>query len=183
MELEEFSNVAKVLNAAYAGNEPMFKSSQQMQIWHSMLQDLPYEVVQAAVKNIIARSHFRPAISDIREECANITSPPVMSEQEAWAIVRPAIRNGIYGSKEEFSKFPDVIKEAVADPGSLSEWAQLPSNEVDTVIQSLFKRNYKTVVERKKNEAVIGAIGVKAGAMQRLAENVAKRLEADYGDV
>lgn len=180
MTLEEFKDVARLINAMYGtGEKVIFDTVAKVTAWYSCLSDLPYAAVAAAVKNHAMTSPFPPKVADIRKECAEIMSTPMLDEQAAWEMVRDGIRNGIYGAEEEFSKFPPEVQAAVVTPWALSEWAMLPSDKVDTVIQSQFKISYRSTMERREKERVLGAIGTKAGAMAQLTENVVKRLEVD----
>lgn len=177
MTLDEFKDVARLINAMYGtGEKVIFDTVAKVTAWYSCLSDLEYSAVAAAVKNHAMRCKFAPSIAEIREECVNITTAPLLDEHEAWLMVRDAIRNGIYGSDEEFHKFPDEVKAAVVSPATLSDWAYLNSSEIDTVIQSQFKRQYRACIDRIHKETVLGAIGTKQGAMAGIAENVAARL-------
>lgn len=181
MTMDEWKDVAKILNAMYDdGGRYMFEVTDKakMQTWYSCLSDLDYKVVCIAIKNIAMKSPYKPKISDIRQEYMLITSMPTLNEQAAWDMVRDGIRNGTYGAVDEFNKFPEVIQKAVGSPMSLTEWAALESSEVETVVQSLFKRAYRAEVERQSKDNVLGQIGAKAGSMARLAESVADRLES-----
>lgn len=183
MTLDEWKNVAKTINVLYgSGTKVVLDTKEKVLGWYSCLNDLPCDVVLNAIKNIAMRSKFPPSIAEIREACVEMMTQPALDEQEAWLMVRDGIRNGYYGAAEEFAKFPPLIQKAVVDPSSLSEWALLPSDEVGTVIQSLFKRNYRAVVEREKREALLGSIGTKAGQMVGIAEKVADRLEMKKAD-
>lgn len=177
MTIDEFAVIAKVMNAAYASGDVMFTSAKQVEVWHSMLEDLDCEVVKKAVLNLIARSDKKPTIAAIRKEYFDLVVPEAMNEQQAWDMVRDGIRNGTYGAVEEFDKFPDVIKKAVGSPMSLTEWAALESSQVETIVQSLFKRAYRSALEQQNNARVLGEIGTKAGAMASITESVIKQLE------
>lgn len=179
MTYEEFARIAKVMNAAYASNDVMFTSAKQIEVWHRMLSDLDCEVVEKAVLNLIAKSEKKPTIAAIRKEYFELVMPEDYNEQQAWDIVRDGIRNGTYGAVEEFNKFPEVIQRAVGSPMSLTEWASLESSQVETVVQSLFKRAYRAEMERQAQSQVLGAIGAKAGSMAALTDSVVKRLEVD----
>ena len=180
MTLEEFKDVARVINALYGtGEKVTFDTVAKVKAWYSCLSDLDYAAVSAAVKNHAMTNKFPPTIAEIRKECTEIISTPLLGEQEAWEMVRDGIRNGTYGAQEEFDKFPPEVQAAVVTPWALSEWAMLSSNEVDTVIQSQFKRSYRSTTERREKERVLGAIGTKAGAMAQLTASVVKRLEVE----
>lgn len=179
MTLEEFKDVARLINAMYGtGEKVIFDTVAKVTAWYSCLSDLDAIAVAAAVKNHAMTNKFAPTIAEIRKECTEITSKPLLSEQEAWELVRDGIRNGTYGAQEEFDKFPKEVQDAVVTPWALSEWAMLSSTEVDTVIQSQFKRSYRSTMERTEKNRVLGAIGTKAGEMAQLTETVVNRLEA-----
>lgn len=90
-----------------------------------------------------------------------------MSELQAWALVQRALRNSGYNSEEEFAKLPEACQRAVGTAANLKEWALMDSDQVATIEQSHFIRNYRTSVQRMKEEA-------------RLPENV-RMLIADMG--
>jgi len=181
MTLDEWKDACKVINVMYGNNNKVvFDTKEKVIAWHSCLEDLEYAMVARAIKNHAMRNKFPPTIAEIREECVAMTTAPSITEQEAWAIVREGIRNGTYGATEEFDSFPADVQKAVVNASALSEWAMLPSDEVDTVIAALFKRQYRSVIESKGKDAVLGQIGTKAGAFATIAEETAKRLEARY---
>jgi hypothetical protein len=181
MTFDEWKDVCKMINVMYGDNSKViFETREKVVAWYSCLEDLSYELVSKAVKNIAMKSKYPPRIADIREECVAMTEQPSITEQEAWSMVRAGIRNGTYGAEEEFSRLPSDVQRAVVDASALSDWAMLPSDEVDTVIAALFKRQYRSVIESKGKDAVLGQIGTKAGAFAAIAEETAKRLEARY---
>ena len=73
-----------------------------------------------------------------------------LTPEEAWSLVRQAIRRSGYYAEEEFAKLPEVIKRAVGSPGNLASWSQLPSDEVATVIQSQFVRSYGVALKQQE---------------------------------
>ena len=112
---------------------------------------------------------FPPTIADIRTKATEIIAPveESMSELQAWALVQRALRNSGYNSEEEFAKLPEACQRAVGTAANLKEWALMDSDQVATIEQSHFIRNYRTSVQRMKEEA-------------RLPENV-RMLIADMG--
>ena len=109
------------------------------------------------------------AVADIRTKATEIIAPAEesMSELQAWALVQRALRNSGYNSEEEFAKLPEACQRAVGTAANLKEWALMDSDQVATIEQSHFIRNYRTSVQRMKEEA-------------RLPENV-RMLIADMG--
>ena len=77
-----------------------------------------------------------------------------MTEGEAWAIIRKAISNGLYGSYQEFEALPPILKRVVGSPEQLEQWAMVTSG-LDTVIASTVKRDYLNALEQERTTAAL----------------------------
>ena len=149
MERDEFKILVKSMKAVYA--QPTFLPDQDaFNVWYALLEDLPYELASMAVQKHMLTEKFPPTIADLRAKANEVMerSAEEMSELEAWAIVRKAIGNSGYHSEEEFSKLPEVCQIAVGSPANLREWAMMDSDQVETVEQSHFIRNYRVAAKR-----------------------------------
>lgn len=178
MTEEEFGPIAMLLHVAYKTQPDAVRFDKQaLTVWYTMLQDLDAGILKKAVVNIIARSPYQPRISDVRAEYAALTHPPKLSDQEAWAVVRDAIRGSV-----DFKDLPPDVQAAVVDPAQLWEWGQLESKQVDTVIQALFKKSYAAVLERQRDAAILGQIGTAAGAYAGIEQKARKALEVKDAD-
>ena len=122
-------------------------------LWHSVFQRDPYPVVQAAVMSYMQTStdRFMPNVGIIREQIRKITEPVGMSEAEAWSLVKNALRNGLYGFREEYAKLPPMIQRCVGTENTLREWAGIDLAMLDSVIASNFQRSYRAIA-RSENE-------------------------------
>ena len=78
-----------------------------------------------------------------------------LGENEAWDGVARALRNGIYGFEEEYEKLDPIVQKCVGSAQQIQNWAMLPSSEVHTIIRSQFIKNYRTELERAKQDAKI----------------------------
>jgi hypothetical protein len=78
-----------------------------------------------------------------------------MTDQEAWLRVRKGISNGRYGSETEFAKLPPAVQSAVGSHYALKEWADVPEDELATVVRSNFCRTFRTKVEQQKTWAAL----------------------------
>ena len=151
MTVQETAKVFKVLQGAYPNWKP---SKDTLAAWAALFTDEPLETVMAGVKAFIAcdTKGFAPSIGQIKEV---IHTPPCdMTESEAWALVRKAISNGIYGYEEEFKGLPAVVQKAVGSPMQIHHWAMLTEG-IDTVVASFFTRNYRMQIERLKTESAL----------------------------
>ena len=143
-----------VLKAAYPNFYKDMRRSEAdgiVALWTEMFKDEPAEVVALAVKAHIAndKKGFPPHIGAIKDAIVKIMQPDQMTEQEAWALVAKALRNGTYGAEEEFQKLPPVVQRLVGSPSQLREWAAMDTDTVQSVVASNFQRSYRA---RAKNE-------------------------------
>lgn len=147
MTVEESGAVMDVLTVAY----PSFYARQTddekytaAQLWAGMFESYPVKLVLGAVKAFIATDAkgFPPSIGAIMEKVRKITEPEEMTEVEAWSLVSKALRNSIYGSKEEFAKLPPEIQSVLGDPSTLRAWAMDDSYN-ESVVSSNFMRSYR----------------------------------------
>lgn len=156
MEREEFKTLVKAMKAVYA--QPTFIPDQDaFQVWYELLKDLPYKQVHIAIQKHMLTERFPPTIADLRTKASEVVEKQLeeMSELEAWSLVRKAIGNSGYHAEEEFQKLPEACKIAVGTPENLREWALMESEQVGTVEQSHFIRNYRTAVKRLSEEKKI----------------------------
>ena len=156
MEREEFKILVKAMKAVYA--QPTFIPDQDaFNVWYALLEDLSYEQMNLAVQKYMITEKFPPTIADIRQKANEIVQPDVdsLTELEAWSLVRKAISNSGYHADEEFAKLPEVCRIAVGSPANLKEWALMDTDEVETVEQSHFIRNYRVAQKRMKEDSLI----------------------------
>lgn len=70
--------------------------------------------------------------------------------QSGYKDTSDGLEDGTYGAVEEFNKLPPLVKQAVGMPDNLRNWAMSDYQAIETVIQSNFLKNYRTVVNRSK---------------------------------
>ena len=151
MTISETGKIMDILKAAY----PNWSATKNTLIlWSQMFVDVPVEVVGAAVKSYIATDlkGFAPSIGQINNIIAQ--SAEVLTEDEAWVMVRKAIGNGLYGAGEEFEKLPDIVQRVVVSPDQLTAWAMLTEG-LDTVVASNFKRAFRAETEKARRDAIV----------------------------
>ena len=124
-------------------------------VWAQLFIDDPVDLVAAAVKSFIATDTkgFAPVVGQIKQIMVDLQTEE-MTEQEAWALVRKAIGNGLYGSYEEFNALPPALQKVVGAPEQLSEWAMVEDG-LDTVVASNVMRSFRKVQEREKFERAL----------------------------
>lgn len=126
--------------------------SETVDVWNMMLENYSYEQVSVALKAYINSdiSGFAPSIGQLIGKIQTISQPQELDGMAAWGLVSKALRNGTYGAVEEFNKLPPLVKQAVGMPDNLKNWAMSDYQAIETVIQSNFLKNYRTVVNRSK---------------------------------
>lgn len=154
MTRDNFKILVKAMKAVYS-SENFIADKDAFDVWFELLKDLPYEQANLAIQKYMTSEKFPPTIADIRTKATEIIAPAEesMSELQAWALVQKAIRNSGYNSEEEFERLPEACKIAVGTPANLREWALMDSDQVATVEQSHFIRNYRAAVQRIKDDA------------------------------
>ena len=96
-----------------------------------------------------------PVPGQIKEQISILRDQGGLNEQDAWELVTNALRNSSYGSAEEFAKLPPDVQRAVGSPNMLRTWAAVNFSELQTVIASNFKRDYRAIAAQKKDFAKI----------------------------
>lgn len=148
MDRADVLRVMSVLKAAYPAYYREMGTKEAgsiVALWEEMFREDDAQVVALAVKAHIAndKKGFPPNIGAIKEAIVKLTTPEEMTEQEAWAMVAKACRNGYYGAQKEFDALPPVVKRLVGSPNQLKEWATMDSHELQTVVASNFQRSYR----------------------------------------
>ena len=144
----------------------------RLNLWAQMFADDDVGLVGAAVKAIIVAGNreFAPNVGQIKEQMRKLTSPEDTSEAEAWAMIRAAISNGLYGAAEEFAKLPPLCQKIVGSPSQLRDWAACDSDEIATVVASNFQRAFRSVQQREQERAKLPA------SVKMLIEGLSDRL-------
>lgn len=157
MEAAAVMDTLTVAYPAFYAKQGDAEKINAVRLWATMFADYPVRVVLAAVQAFIATDTkgFPPAIGQIMAQIRTVAEPERLSEQAAWAIVKRAVKNGIYGYREEWDKLPPEIQIVIHAPEVLREWATIPEDELDTVVASNFQRSYRAVDARQKELAAI----------------------------
>ena len=149
--------------------------------WHSFFKDDSQQEVLQAITHIIATSteRFAPNIGMIREQMRKNREPAgtAMTEMEAWALVKQALKNGSYGYHEEYAKLPPIIQRCLGSENTLREWAALDVTELDTVNASNFMRSYRYRTQNEQEwERLPEAMREEIG---RIGTNIFRPLELE----
>ena len=152
MTREETKKLLMTIEFAYPNFSKVNNPAEMLNVWSAILEEYDLQTMVAALKIYIktSGSAFAPSISELIAMARKPQELCAPNEVDVWREVRPAIRNGLYHFQEEFDKLSDTAKKMVGDPQQLREWAMLPSEDIDTVVQSNFKSRFNTMQKRDK---------------------------------
>lgn len=150
MTRDEIKKILMIIDATY----PNFKvtdASVTIDAWYMFLKDYSYEAITDALKAYTSTSNsgFAPSVSQLIELAEKPKELTEMGDNEAWAMVRKAIGNGIYNSKAEYETLPPEIQKAVGSADQIRIWA-MDEDYNDGVVMSQFLRSYRIIKERKR---------------------------------
>ena len=150
MTKEETVKLLMVLEATFPNFE-VKEPQATMEAWHLFLEEYDYKAVTGAVKIYVSTqgTAFAPSVSQIIAMTRKPAELAQMDTVTAWGQVRKAISRGIYYSEEEFEKLSPEVQKAVGNPARIREWAQMPSDTIDSVIHSEFRRSFETMQKRE----------------------------------
>lgn len=153
-EVAKIMTVLQVAYPRYYAGQSEEEKRQAISLWHMMLEEHSYELVQQAVKSVIATNKFPPTVAEVIEKISFLKSSGGMTELEAWGYVSKAIRASTYRAQEEWEKLPEELQKIVS-PDLLRSWAMVEGDDVETVLQSNFLRTFRVAQERQKTYAAV----------------------------
>ena len=169
MTVQEVSRMLDIIKLAYPnfyGTKGAAHLDVQAicKLWAAMFVEDDFNVAMAAVQAFIVSdtSGFAPTIGQIKEmERKLFAREEGMNEAEAWGLISKAIRNGLYGAKEEFAKLPPELQRLVGTPAQLREWAGMDTSAIQSVVASNVQRSFRMVRERESLNAALPPEGKK----------------------
>lgn len=157
MTPQETVIIISIINTAY----PKFsietnkdKMKLTIQLWHELLGDMPYQIVQTAVKKLVLESPYPPTIADVRKRVMEVTQPREVDGADAWGQVMNAVKHfGYYRPDEALEGMTDRTKRVVKMIG----YQEICMTEQDTlgVVRGQFLKMYEQVSGRERNEALL----------------------------
>ena len=149
MTRDEVKEIIMIMTYTYPNYKPADITA-TVDTWTAILASYQFEHIRAALHSYILSDTkgFAPTPGQL------IDKIPIksfdMTEMEAWGKVNKALSNSSYHAKEEFDKLPLVVQKTLGRFEVLQEWAGMEIDTVQSVIQSNFIRNYRTVLQREK---------------------------------
>lgn len=140
-------------------------------MWHELLEDIPYSIAAKAVAAHTANSEYPPSIAEIRRYALQSVNNGRDTAEEAWSQVFKAIRNSAYNSVEEYAKLPEISKRCIGSAAVLKEWAVSEDESTISVARAQFLNAYKALDKREQERAMLPP-SVRAALDQAMAVNL-----------
>lgn len=156
MTRQETGIIMDILTTAYPAfyngrNAPDMRMT--VNLWAEMFAEDDVKIVAAAVKALIATDDkgFPPHIGAVKGRIRQISNPDEMTEQEAWALISKALRDGYYNAEAEFAKLPPLVQDVVHDPRQLREWSMMDESTVQSVVASNVQRSFRAKAQSRRD--------------------------------
>lgn len=151
MDKKEFSIFVMALKTFYP-RENLLPNNQAMELWYRQLQDIPYQIAEAALNKWVATNKWSPSIADIREIATSIKLGDVPDWGEGWNQVQSAIRRfGMYRVDEAMNSFDPLTRECVERLG----FKNICISENPATERANFRMVYEQLAQRKHVDAQI----------------------------
>ena len=132
------------------------KAAVSVKLWHNVIGNAPYELVEAAIYAHIAKNEYPPTIAHIRKEMEKLTeTEEELTEVEAMNLIIQAASNSIYNAGSEYKKLPPVLQKLVGSPRQLRDLATMDTKTINSVVTSNFSRSYKIMITREKEKNLL----------------------------
>lgn len=175
MKESHAAKVVGVLMAAFP-NTPTHEGTSQ--VYETMLADLDYERVDAAIGRLLKTARFMPTIAEIREAVVESENGQVRPGGDAWGDVIAAVHR--YGSRRD----PVFVDQLVGRCVSSFGWEAICLSEDITADRARFIELYDRLakVQRKEGQTAIGArmprIAIRGNQPTALGDAAQKALAA-----
>lgn len=148
MTKAEFSTWSMALKTFYP-REPLLPNNQAMELWFRELQDIPFQVAEAALRKWVQTNKWSPSIADIRAMAASVALKEIPDWGDAWEAACKAIRRfGSYNQKEAMDSLDPLCRKAVERLGFIN----LCRSENVAADRANFRMVYETLAKREQTE-------------------------------
>lgn len=171
MEREQFKTLCKGMKAVYT-QETFLPDADAFNIWFSLLGDLDYKLLSAAIQKYMLTNKFPPTIADLRELATNIHCGVVPDWGEGWEQVLKAIRKfGSYRETEALETMDHLTRTCVERLG----FRNICMSENINLDRANFRMIYEQLADRTKKENVLPLS--LSNTIKQLNQNAVKQIE------
>lgn len=169
MNQKEFVFFASALKTYYP-KDGLLPNNQAMELWFRQLQDIPYNVAEAALNKWVATNKWSPTIADIREMSTAVANGETPDWGEGWEQVLAAIRKfGMYRIGEAMESLDGITRQCVERLG----FENICKSENIISDRAQFRAMYEQLADRdKKNNQISDGLKI---TMQNIRDGIAQR--------
>lgn len=151
MDREIFVKCMRYLEAAYPDLN-ISGDPEKLRVWYSILGDIPEKVLMLAIQAHVAKSKWKPAVSEIRESAVAIMAPPANGWGDGWEQVQKAIRyHGMTDEKGAMESMDQTTASAVRAMG----WKSLCMSENPVADRAHFQRIYEQLEKKQRENTLL----------------------------
>ena len=173
MNTKEFALLAAAIRTYYP-KENILPNQQAMELWYRELQDIPYAVAEAGLRQWVSINKWSPTIADIREMVSTVQHGSIPDWGEGWEQVLKAIRMfGMYRIEEAMDSFDPITRQCVERLG----FRNICMSENINHDRANFRMIYEQLQERKKKDVQI-ALPLKE-LIQEIQQKGAAQIESN----
>lgn len=151
MNRTETARILAVISLTHPGRHRPDQTAELVDAWHSLIGDLEYAHVNAALRALLQTSSWAPTPADVRRAALEIARGPGKTGAEAWGwVLRAVSRWGAYRSPGVDFDVPDpVTARVVAALG----WQSLCLSENAVADRARFIEAYDAMAQQDRREA------------------------------
>ncbi len=152
MEIEQTAKIMHMLKEHYPNSFENTSIENRIKAWHLFLKDYDYDVMAGAVMSYISSDTkgFMPVVGQLIDKVHKMKAPKSQIEdQDAWKMVRRALRNNPEQAREQYEKLPPILQRTLGSSNTLRDWAMVDDETLNSVVQSNFLRIYRAKVQNQ----------------------------------
>lgn len=156
MTLSEMATIIGIIQEIWPNWLSVRNIVRTTEIWHELFDtETPSELTNA-IQAYACRDTkgFPPPIGALKELVWQQRNERI-SEQTAWEMVKKQLLGSSAHPRENFEKLPAIVQQCVGSPSTLMKWGQMDENELESVICSNFKRNFRETVVKQREYDVL----------------------------
>ena len=148
MDKKQFGILASAIKTYYP-KEQILPNQQAMELWYRELQDIPYELAEAALRKWVVNNKWSPTIADIRELSTDIGVGSIPDWGEAWESVLTAIRRyGTYNQQAAMESMDSLTQQVVRRMG----FREICMSENIVADRANFRNIYEQLANRQRTD-------------------------------
>lgn len=148
MTKQEFAVFAAALRTYYP-RETLLPNQQAMELWYRELQDIPYAVAEAGLRQWVATNKWSPSIADIRAMTSEVAHGEIADWGDGWGKVLKAISQyGSYRESEALNSLDELTRTCVQRLG----FRNICMSENIETDRANFRMMYEQMAEKKKRQ-------------------------------